>query len=161
MERSRGRSFSAPSSQSCGFGLLFCNFHLGLNRDSTVLSDCCVELHFSDSYGMVYGCGRESPRSRCIATSGAHSKLVVMVVIGSRVANYIKLVAKRQISCSGTYRNMSCPMISDFDTISWSTEVALASGVGGVRIVDFDRVGEGFGFGGTLSETEEAVALFT
>jgi len=56
---------------------------------------------------------------------------------------------------------MSCPMISDFDTISWSTEVALASGVRGVRIVDFDRVGEGFGFGGTLSETEEAVALFT
>jgi hypothetical protein len=36
----------------------------------------------------------ESLRSRGITTSGAHSKLAVMVVIGSRIANYIKLVGK-------------------------------------------------------------------
>src|ERR1700728_2520982 len=69
--------------RSVDSGDLFCNFCLGLNRDSTLFSERGVERHLYDSY---------------------RAKLVVMVVIGSRTANYIKLVAGDHIEFSRSKR---------------------------------------------------------
>ena len=52
-----------------------------------------------------------------------HAKLSVIVVIGSRAANYIKLVSQGHVPFSATHRNMEFPMIELIATISGLVEL--------------------------------------
>jgi hypothetical protein len=52
-----------------------------------------------------------------------HAELVVILVIGLRAANYIKLVSQGHVPFSSTRRNMEFLMIELIATISGSMEL--------------------------------------
>ena len=85
---------------------LFCDFRLGLGGDRTLLTNCGVERHSYHSSGLGYGYERGLFPIEKMDDFKPHAELVVMLVIGLRAANYIKLVSQGYVPFSSTHRNM-------------------------------------------------------
>lgn len=108
--------------KSVDTGDLFCNFYLGFDRDGTFFNNRAVERHFYDPIGLFMGSKEalSNVKNDCFTQP---VKLVVMLAIGSRAANYIKLVSEGHFPFMSTHKNMDYPMINLIVMISRSVEL--------------------------------------